>query len=125
MAFYGPDGFVMDWPSIRSKLPPESMKHTPTLDCFWSQLRGGGLHLHPSIDFYSMPEKRREFLIEISRRPGISIYEAAKNLSMQYRRAHDIAMRLVSEGRVKAVSAVRNGRRVAALFSRFGGPKAS
>ncbi|QKE41739.1 MAG: hypothetical protein HO274_10790 [Ferrovum myxofaciens] len=116
--FYGRENFVQDWPAIRAKLPGESLQYAPMFDLAWSQAAGGGFNLRPAEDFYSIPEKRRAFLTEVARHPGVSIYAASKALGLQYRRSHDHATRLMAEGRIRAVEAVRNGRRALMLYPR-------
>lgn len=95
--FYGRDTFVLDWPRLRALLPKNVHTHCPFYDVFWSQLAGGGYNLKPFPDHYELPERRRQFLRAVAKIPGKSIYEVAKSLDMQYRRAHDHALALIRD----------------------------
>jgi hypothetical protein len=99
--FYGKDRFVLDWPRLRAALPPDIASRCGMYDIFWSQLAGGGLNLRPVPQFYELATRQREFLVEAMRVPGSSIYQIAKRLGMQYRRAHDHAQALIAQGIVR------------------------
>ena len=107
--FYGLENFKRDWPTLRAALPKETLKFASVFDVAWSHAVGGGWNLVPTSDYYAMAAKRRAFLTEIARAPGKSIYEVAKNLGMQYRRAHDHASSLIEAGKIRSVDAVEGG----------------
>ena len=108
---YGKPAFVHDWPGLRASLPQEALRHAPRFDLAWSRAAGGGFNLWPAPDFHALAGKRRLFLIQVAKSPGKSIYEMANLLGLQYRRAHDHATGLIADGKIRAVDAVRNGRR--------------
>uniref|UniRef100_UPI0040556862 hypothetical protein n=1 Tax=Orrella sp. TaxID=1921583 RepID=UPI0040556862 len=118
--FYGVKPFVQDWPRLRAQLPANFANRVALYDVFWSQLAGGGYNLKPTPDFYEMPKRRREFLIAVAKYPGKSIYEIAKRLDMQYRRAHDHAATLIEAGRIKGREIVEGGRRKIRLYPAYG-----
>ena len=118
--FYGLDNFKRDWPMLRAALPKETLKFASVFDVAWSHAVGGGWNLVPAADYYEMAAKRRAFLTEVSRLPGRSIYEVAKILGMQYRRAHDHASSLIEEEKIRAVDAVENGLRKRRLYPKRG-----
>jgi hypothetical protein len=115
--FYGTRRFLLDWPAMRAALPVSASTKVGMYDIVWSRLAGGGWNLKPVPDFYRMPERRRQFLVQVARVPGKSIYTVAKSLNMQYRRAHDHAKSLLIEGKIRAVEAVEGGRRKLKLFA--------
>jgi len=117
--FYGAQGFLLDWPAMRSKLPATVAGKAGMYDLIWSKLAGGGWNLKPAPDYYLLPKRRREFLAQVARDPGESIYQVAKSLHMQYRRAHDHATALVSEGKIRTVEAVEDGHRKLKLFPSY------
>ena len=116
--FYGLSGFRRDWPGIRAKLKGCASPPVPcgVFDLAWSQVMGGGWNLRPTEDFFSIPEKRRAFLVQVALHPGTSIYAAAKALGFQYRRAHDHAARLSADGKIRVVETIEHGRRRSKLF---------
>ena len=114
--FYGREAFVMDWPRLRTLLPQNVLPYCPFYDVFWSQLAGGGYNLKPYPDYYLLPKRRREFLTTVAKVPGKSIYEIAKLLGMQYRRAYDHAMALMQEGRIKGREVFEGNRRKTKLY---------
>ena len=118
--FYGLDNFKRDWPMLRAALPKVTLKFASVFDVAWSHAVGGGWNLVPAADYYAMPAKRRAFLTEVARVPGKSIYEVAKNLGMQYRRAHDHASTLIEAGKIRPVDAVENGLRKRRLYPKRG-----
>jgi len=69
-----------------------------------------------TIDFQDMPKRRRQFLLCVARSPGKSIYELAKDLGLQYRRAHEHAQRLISEGKLRDAEVVEGGQRKRKLY---------
>lgn len=117
--FYGAERFVLDWPAMRSTLPVRVAGKTGMYDLIWSKLAGGGWNLKPAPDYYLMPTRRREFLARVARDPGESIYQVAKSLGMQYRRAHDHAAALAREGKIRAVEAVEGGHRKLKLLPSY------
>ena len=66
-----------------------------------------------------MPERRRNFLTQVARAPGMSIYEVAKSLGLQYRRAHDHAANLLRDGKIRAVETIERGHRKMKLFPTY------
>ena len=118
--FYGASKFKRDWPAIRTKLPNETVKFAAVFDLAWSRAVGGGWNLRPTEDFFSMPEKRRAFLTQVARAPGLSIYEIAKSLGLQYRRGHDHAKNLLGDGKIRAVETIERGHRKLKLFPTYG-----
>jgi hypothetical protein len=117
--FYGVERFLLDWPAMRARLPAAVAVKSGMYDLVWSKLAGGGWNLKPAPDYYLMPRRRREFLVNVARAPGQSIYQAAKSLHMQYRRAHDHAMTLAREGKIRTVEAVEGGHRKLKLFPSY------
>lgn len=113
---YGLDNFKRDWPALRAALPTETLKFASVFDVAWSHAVGGGWNLVPASDYYAMATKRRAFLTEVARAPGKSIYEVAKNLGMQYRRAHDHASSLIEAGKIRSVDAVEGGLKKRRLY---------
>lgn len=118
--FYGVRRFVRDWPFLRSKLPEETARKVGVYDIIWSRLAGGGWNLRPDPDFNDMPERRRQFMISIAKAPGRSIYEIAKSLGMQYRRAHDHAVELIRGGNVRGKQVMEGGRSKTKLYPAYG-----
>lgn len=117
--FYGLSKFKRDWPTLRAKLPKETVKYAAIFDLAWSQSVGGSWNLRPTEDFFSMTEKRRNFLTQVAYVPGMSIYEIAKSLGLQYRRAHDHAARLLREGKIRTVETIERGHRKMKLFPTY------
>ena len=114
--FYGSGEFTRHWPALRASLPPSSGKHIALYDLAWSQLAGGGWNLRPTPDFFALPEKRPAFLVQVAKFPGKSIYEVAKDLGLQYRRAHDHAQWLTLAGKIKRRDTVAQNRRKTCLY---------
>lgn len=121
--FYGVERFVRDWPTLRPLLPEKVAKKTGVYDLAWSKLAGGGWNLRPVPDFNAMPERRRQFFVAVARTPGKSIYEVAKLLGMQYRRAHDHAISLILEGKIRGADAIEGGRRKTKLYPSYKEPR--
>lgn len=117
--FYGAKRFVEDWPTLRSALPGSAMPRAGTYDLAWSRLAGGGWNLKPSQDFLSLPKRRKQFMIQVARSPGKSIYELAKSLGMQYRRAHEHAEALLKAGKLRDEETVENGHRKRKLYPSY------
>lgn len=117
--FYGLERFLQDWPRLRTLLPESALKKTGVHDLAWSRLAGGGWNLRPVPDFYTMPERRRQFFVAVARAPGKSIYELAKTLGMQYRRAHDHAVELIREEKVRGAEVMEGGRRKTKLYPSY------
>ena len=117
--FYGVERFLHDWPRLRTLLPEHAAKKTGVHDLAWSRLAGGGWNLRPVPDFYTMPERRRQFFVEVARAPGKSIYEIAKALGMQYRRAYDHATGLILEEKIRGLEVMEGGRRKTRLYPSY------
>ncbi len=96
--FYGPARFLRDWPILKAVLPPEDWRAAGRFDVAWSHAIGGGWLVRPGPAFWSLPARRRAFLLQVGRTPGISIYAAARALAIPYRRAHDHAHALMAAG---------------------------
>ena len=118
--FYGLAKFKRRWPGMRANLPRGTVKYAPVFDLAWSQATGGGWNLRPTADYFAMPQRRRDFLTQVARTPGMSIYAVAKTLGLQYRRAHDHASQLITEGKIRAVETLERGRRKLQLFPAYG-----
>lgn len=114
--FYGSAEFASDWPAMREQLPAQALAKAPIHDVAWSRLNGGGWNLKPRPGFAGLPARRKMFLTEAARDPGRSIYEYAKALGLQYRRAHDHAQALLAQGWIKRRDVVEAGRRKARLY---------
>jgi hypothetical protein len=114
--FLGANEFKLNWVKMRAKLPLGFLKHTGVYDIVWSKLISGGWNLAPSADFYNLPKRKRAFLIEVAKTQGKSIYEIAKTLNMQYRRAHDNAKSLIQSNKIKSIEVVENGHRKFKLY---------
>ena len=114
--FYGSKRFVETWPELRACLPVTADRDAKIYDAAWSRLVGGGWNLKPTRDFYSMPKRRRQFLLLAARSPGKSIYALAKELGMQYRRAHDHAQGLINEGKLRHIEVIEGGLRKRKLY---------
>jgi hypothetical protein len=123
--FYGLSKFKRDWPALRAKLPDKTARYAPIFDLAWSQAIGGGWNLRPTEGFFSMPERRRDFLTQVACAPGMSIYEVAKSLGLQYRRAHDHAASLLKEGKIRAVETIERGHRKMKLYPTYASQEAS
>lgn len=117
--FYGAKQFVLDWPTLRSSLPGPVAQRAGTYDLAWSRLAGGGWNLRPVKDFHDMPRRRKQFMVQVALSPGKSIYELAKSLGMQYRRAHEHAQTLIKEGKLRDREGVENGHRKRHLFPSY------
>lgn len=117
--FYGVRKFVRDWPLLRAQLPEQAASKAGIYDIAWSRLAGGGWNLRPSPDFNTLPERRRQFMVAVAKTPGRSIYELAKALGMQYRRAHDHAVNLIQAGKVCSKEVVEGGRRKMKLYPAY------
>jgi hypothetical protein len=117
--FYGVNRFVRDWPVLRAHLPDKVAEKAGVYDLAWSRLAGGGWNLKPSQDFNAMPARRRQFLVTVARTPGKSIYEVAKSLGMQYRRAHEHAVNLIREGKIRGSDVVEGGHRKIKLYPSY------
>lgn len=118
--FYGVSQFVHDWPTLRQLLPKSIVRKASVYDLAWSRLAGGGWNLRPTPDFNALPERRRQFLVEVAKKPGRSIYEIAKTLGMQYRRAHEHAVNLIQVGKIRGKEAVEGGHRKKKLYPAYG-----
>ncbi len=114
--FYGAKRFVEDWPTLRGLLPAARIRRAGTYDMAWSRLVGGGWNLKPMKDFHVMPKRRKQFMLRVALLPGKSIYELAKDLGMQYRRAHDHAQTLIKEGKLRDKEVVQGGHRKRKLY---------
>ncbi len=117
--FYGKDAFVADWPRLKAALPRDVAASAGMYDIAWSQLAGGSFNLRPVPQFYDMASKQREFFVEAMRTPGSSIYQIAKRLGMQYRRAHDHAQALIAQGIVRDKPVDSGGRKQRLLYPSY------
>lgn len=117
--YYGANEFKSDWPRLRKRLEADMVRrHAAVYDLAWSRLVSGTWNLAPDERVTALPERRREFLFAVSRRPGSSIYAIAAGLGMQYRRAHDHARELSQAGFVLMKPTVQGGRLSNKLFPR-------
>lgn len=114
--FYGVKKFTRDWPELRSHLPENFAQKTGVYDLAWSKLVGGGWNLKPYADFNLMPKRQQQFLVAVAKTPGLSIYEVAKALDMQYRRAHEHVVNLRREGKMRVCDVLENGRKKTRLY---------
>jgi len=114
--FYGVKKFTRDWPELRCHLPENVARKSGVYDLAWSKLVGGGWNLKPYSDFNHMPKRKQQFLIAVAKTPGLSIYEVAKSLDMQYRRAFEHAVNLRREGKMRASEVVESGRKKTKLY---------
>ena len=114
--FYGVESFVQDWPLLRAKLPEKAARKAGIYDLAWGRLAGGGWNLRPFPEFGGLPERRRQFLVSVAKTPGRSIYQVAKGLGMQYRRAHEHAVYLIRDGKVRSKEVVEDGLRKTKLY---------
>jgi hypothetical protein len=114
--FYGAKRFVRDWPLLRSLLPEMAAMKTGVYDMAWSRLAGGGWNLRPTPDFNALRERRRQFMVAVANMPGRSIYEVAKALGMQYRRAHEHAVNLIQAGKIRGKAVIEGGHRKTKLY---------
>jgi hypothetical protein len=117
--YYGVDLFKANWPRLRATLPKSALKYASVYDLAWSKAIGGGWNLRPTADFFEMPAKRRAFLIQVAKTPGRSIYAISKALGLQYRRAHDHAVRLRTEGKIRSFETVDHNHRTLKLFPAY------
>ena len=117
--FYGVAKFKTDWPMLRAQLPEKAAKKAHLHDAIWSKLVGGSWNLRPSPDFYAMPERRRQFLVAVAKKPGCNIYEIGNSLGMQYRRAHEHAKNLTRTGEIRSKTIFEGGRRKTKLFPAY------
>ena len=117
--FYGIEPFKADWPRLRALLPQTALKKSGTYDIAWSYLYSGGWNLKPTPDFFSMPERRRAFLVAACKAPGLNIYAIGKSLGMQYRRAHDHAKTLIAQGKLRGDGITEAGRTKIKLYPAY------
>jgi len=114
--FLGRQTFVEQWPLIRQHIPPELAREAAPLDALWSWHSSGTFNLRPESALAKWPGRRRELFDQVVQEPGISIYRAAKQANMPYRRAHDHVQAMIEQGLVR----VREGtgpRKEARLYS--------
>ena len=114
--FYGAKKFTRDWPELRAHLPENVVQKIGVYDLAWSKLVGGGWNLRPYSDFNLMPKRKQQFLIAVAKTPGLSIYEVAKSLDMQYRRAYEHAANLRQEGKMRGADVVEGGHKKTKLY---------
>jgi hypothetical protein len=122
-ALYGQQAFCADWPRLKAqaqKMQPDLARFFPLYDLLWSLLMQAGVNMRPHLWWYELPKREKEFLRSVSRQPGQSIYKTAKDLGLQYRRAHDYAQDLIARGLVFVRSEISNNRAQSRLY-----PKAS
>jgi hypothetical protein len=118
---YGKEHFGEDWPRLKARaaqMQPELARFFPLYDVYWSHIVEAGVNLRPSLWWYDLPKREKEFLRAISRQPGQSIYKTAKDLKMQYRRAHDYTQDLIARGIVFVRSETVNNRPQSQLYPR-------
>ncbi len=118
--FYGVRRFVRDWPTLRSLLPEKVAKNAGVYDLAWGWLAGGGWNLRPFPDFNTMPMRRRQLLVAIAKKPGMSIREVAESLRTSYRSAHGHATKLIKEGKVRGKVALGGGDLETRLYPAYG-----
>jgi hypothetical protein len=99
--FLGRETFVEQWPSIRQRVPPELQREAAPLDALWSWHSSGTFNLRPESALAPWPGRRRELFDQIVHAPGISIYRAARQAGMPYRRAHDHVQAMIAQGLVR------------------------
>lgn len=114
--FYSPRRFVQDWPTLRENLTTHQTQAAGTFDVAWSRLAGGGWNLKPSTDFHNLPKRRKQFLLRATSMPGRSIYDLAKDLGLQYRRAYEHAQCLIKEGKLRDREVIEGGRRKRKIY---------
>ncbi len=119
MRFYGVQPFIQDWPALRAHLPALVVGKAGLYDLAWSRLVCGGWNLKPCSDFNAMPKRKRQFLISVAQMPGRSIYQVAKSLDMQYRRAHDHARQLMQEGKLRGKTVLEGGHTKTKLYPAY------
>ncbi|MDR2154371.1 MAG: hypothetical protein LBE78_05020 [Burkholderiaceae bacterium] len=107
--FLGRETFVDQWPLIRRHVPPELVHEAAPLDALWSWHRSGTFNLRPESALARWPGRRRALFDQVVREPGISIYRAAKQAHMPYRRAYDHVQALSRQGLIR--TRVGNGPR--------------
>jgi hypothetical protein len=117
--FYGVAKFIQEWPALRAQLPEKLSKKTGMYDLVWSKLASGGWNLRPVADFTTMPKRRRQFFVEVACSPGKSIYEVAQSLGMQYRRAHDHAVKLIEDRKIRGAEVIEGGHRKTKLYPSY------
>lgn len=117
--FYGVKHFIHDWPLLRPLVPKNIVRKVYVYDLAWSKLAGGGWNLRPTSDFNAMPERRRQFLTEVSKIPGRSIYAVAKSLGMQYRRAYEHSVNLIQTGKIRGKEVLEGGHRKTKLYPTY------
>jgi hypothetical protein len=100
--FLGREAFVDRWPFIREHVPPELRGEAAPLDALWSWHGSGTFSLRPEAALAPWPGRRRALFDQVVREPGISIYRAAKQASMPYRRAHAHVQALLAQGLLRA-----------------------
>lgn len=108
--------FLKTWPELRleawEKAEPHSTfaRRLRQWDAYWSLKKIGAPGLEPRIDFNKLPRRRKEFLIEALRHPGLSVYAISKRLGMTYCRAHEHMTKLSTQGFLTSMERVREGR---------------
>jgi hypothetical protein len=116
---YGEEAFCADWPRLKAQaesLQPSLAQFFPLYDVRWSQLMEAGVNLRPHLWWFELSKREKEFLRCVSSKPGQSIYKTAKDLGMQYRRAHDYAQDLMQRGIVFARQETVSSRRQNRLY---------
>jgi hypothetical protein len=100
--FLGRETFVDQWPRIRQHVPRELAPEAAPLDALWSWHKSGTFKLRPESALAQWPGRRREMFNQVVQEPGISIYRAAKQADMPYRRAYDHAQAMIEQGLLRA-----------------------
>lgn len=112
--------FVQAWPALREvylTLLPDMRRRIRTWDSYWSREVSGTADIAPLEAWARLPRRTREFLVHVARRPGDTIYGAAKAIGATYRRAHDHYRRLSALGFLKESAEVSGGRRRTRLYA--------
>jgi len=99
--FLGREAFVDQWPLIRQHVPRELVRNAAPLDALWSWHSSSTFNLRPEAALAKWPGRRRELFDQVVHAPGISIYRAAKQANMPYRRAHDHVRAMIELGLVR------------------------
>lgn len=117
--YYGVKRFVRDWPFLKNTLPANIARKAGVHDLAWSKLSGGGWNLRPFPDFNSMPKRRRQFLVAVAKKPGMSVNEVAETLGIECERARAHAANLILERKIRVKQVVEGGSLKTKLFPTY------
>ena len=112
----GRKDFLNAWPRLRikawEKAEPSSTlaKRLNQWDAYWSIKKIGVPCLEPRTEFSELPRRRKEFLVEAVRHPGLSVYVLSKRLGMTYCRAHEHMTKLSEKNFLTSVERINDGR---------------